>query len=173
MRDRGGETAFPVPCGHDGRVFWSHWELGNHLLRRPRGWYHGGGNEGVWHQERSDLILGWKWTALQNQHKAQTRDNFSLASFDVWQVPEQPFPSVTLGALQELVRFSWSCSCPVQTRGTCHTWGMCAGGLPVPSSSSQLSLPPAATTESWNHSGWKRPPRTPRATPNQHWQVPP
>lgn len=49
-------------------------------------------------------MLGWKWAAKQNQHKVQKVGSYPLARFNVWQIPEQPFPSVTLGALQELVR---------------------------------------------------------------------
>lgn len=132
---------------------------------------YGGENKGVWHLEWRDLMLGWKWTAVQNQHKAQTIGSFSLASFNVWPAPEQRFPSAILGALQELVRFLWAALALCRHEGL----GTAGGGVlgwPVPSPSSQLSLHPAANMESWNHSARKRPLRPPSPTINQHWQVP-
>lgn len=126
---------------------------GNRLLRKPRGWYLPRPREvqigvcGI----RSKDTLCWKWAAMQNQHKAQKVDSYPLARFNTWQIPEQPFPSVTLGALQELVRrvgsFLPSWACPVQTRGINCRDSCSLGGLPVPSAHSssttlQQSLQP-------------------------------
>lgn len=41
---------------------------------------------------------------MQNPHKAQKAGSYPLARYNVWQIPEQAFPSGTLGALQELAR---------------------------------------------------------------------